>query len=267
LSNYADKKMAKIDKKFYEEELERLQLELVKFQYWVKFHGLRVCVVFEGRDAAGKGGTIKRIHSPLNPRGARVVALSKPSDTEKTQWYFQRYIQHLPAAGEIVIFDRSWYNRAGVERVMGFCSDKEYDEFMRSCPDFEKMLVREGIILIKYWITVDEDEQEKRFKDRASNPAKRWKLSEIDIASWNKWEEYSRAKDEMMRKTDIPEAPWWNVDCNEKRRGHLNCISHLLSQIPYKDIIPPPIDLHDRKIDMTYERPPKERIRWIKEVY
>jgi len=259
--------MAKIDKKFYEEELIKLQLELVKLQYWVKAKNLRVCIVFEGRDAAGKGGTIKRIHSPLNPRGARVVALTKPSDTEATQWYFQRYIEHLPAAGEIVIFDRSWYNRAGVEKVMGFCSKNEYDEFMRACPEFEKMLVRSGIILIKYWITVDEDEQEERFRDRASNPAKRWKLSDIDIASWDKWEEYSRAKDEMMRLTDIPEAPWWNVDCNEKKRGHLNCITHLLGQIPYEDIIPPLIELPKRKIDYTYERPPKDRIKYIKEVY
>jgi polyphosphate kinase 2 len=259
--------MSKIDKKFYDEELIRLQLELVKLQYWVKAKNLRVCIIFEGRDAAGKGGTIKRIHSPLNPRGARVVALSKPSDTEATQWYFQRYIQHLPAAGEIVIFDRSCYNRAGVEKVMGFCSKNEYEEFMRACPEFEKMLVRSGIILIKYWITVDEDEQEARFRDRASNPAKRWKLSDIDIASWDKWEEYSRAKDEMMRLTDIPEAPWWNVDCNEKKRGHLNCITHLLGKIPYEDIIPPLIELPKRKIDSTYERPPKDRIKYIKEVY
>jgi polyphosphate kinase 2 len=229
--------------------------------------GLRLCIIFEGRDAAGKGGTIKRITSPLNPRGARVVALSKPSDTERTQWYFQRYIQHLPAAGEIVIFDRSWYNRAGVEKVMGFCTQDEYDEFMRTCPDFERMIVRSGIILIKYWITVDEDEQEERFRERASDPAKRWKLSDIDIASWDKWEDYSRAKDEMMKITDIPEAPWWNVDCNDKKKGHLNCISHLLSQIPYKDIIPPPIELPNRVIDYTYNRPPKERLRYIKELY
>lgn len=259
--------MSKIDKKFYDEELIRLQLELVKLQYWVKAKNLKVCIVFEGRDAAGKGGIIKRIHSPLNPRDARVAALSKPSDTEATQWYFQRYIKHLPAAGEIVIFDRSWYNRAGVERVMGFCSKNEYDEFMRACPEFEKMMVRSGIILIKYWITVDDVEQEARFRDRASNPAKRWKLSDIDIASWDKWDEYSRAKDEMMKLTDIPETPWWNVDCNDKRRGHLNCITHLLGQIPYEDLIPPLIELPDRKIDSTYERPPKDRIKYIKEVY
>ncbi|GAB1370298.1 polyphosphate kinase 2 [Candidatus Kapaibacterium sp.] len=259
--------MSKIDKKFYESELERLQLELVKFQYWIKNQGLKVCIIFEGRDAAGKGGTIKRIHAPLNPRGARVVALSKPSSTEQTQWYFQRYIQHLPSAGEIVIFDRSWYNRAGVERVMGFCTDDEYHEFMRACPDFERMLVRSGTILIKYWITVDEDVQEERFRERALNPAKRWKLSDIDIASWNKWSEYSRAKDEMMRITDIPEAPWWNVDMNDKKKGHLNCISHLLSQISYEDVIPGPIELGNRKIDNSYERPPKNRIRWVKEKY
>jgi polyphosphate kinase len=265
-----DKKNSKnngIDKNVYESELERLQLELVKLQYWIKKEGLKVCVLFEGRDAAGKGGIIKRIQEPLNPRGASVVALTKPTELERTQWYFQRYITHLPAAGEIVIFDRSWYNRAGVEHVMGFCTKHEYDEFMRSCPEFEKMLVRSGIILIKYWITVDEDEQEKRFRDRARDPSRRWKLSDIDIASWDKWEEYSRAKDIMIRLTDIPESPWYNVDCNDKKKGRLNCIAHLLGQIPYKDVIPPPMELPERNIDSSYVRPPKNQIRYVHEIY
>lgn len=265
--NKKNHKDIRMDKSVYEKELERLQLELVKLQYWIKKEGLKVCILFEGRDAAGKGGIIKRIHEPLNPRGARIVALPKPTEREQSQCYFQRYIEHLPAGGEIVIFDRSWYNRAGVEHVMGFCSKEEYDEFIRSCPDFEKMLVRSGIILLKYWITVDEDEQEKRFRERATDPSKRWKLSDIDIASWNKWEEYSRAKDIMIRMTDIPESPWYNVDCNDKRRGRLNCIVHLLGQIPYRDVTPPPLELPVRTIDNTYVRPPKNEIRYVPEMY
>ena len=257
----------RLDKRYYEYELEQLQLELVKMQYWIKQQGLKVCIIFEGRDAAGKGGTIKRIHAPLNPRGATIVALPKPTERERSQWYYQRYIQYLPAAGEIVTFDRSWYNRAGVEHVMGFCTPDEYNEFLRSCPEFERMLVRSGIILLKYWITVDEDEQEKRFRERALNPAKRWKLSDIDIASWHKWDEYSRAKDTMMRATDIKESPWWNVDCNDKRRGHLNCISHILSQIRYKDATPPPIELTERNIDHSYVRPPRAEIKYVPQIF
>jgi polyphosphate kinase 2 len=260
-------KKEKSEKKNYETELARLQLELVKMQYWIKSEGLKVCILFEGRDAAGKGGMIKRINEPLNPRGARVVALTKPTETERSQWYYQRYVEHLPSAGEIVIFDRSWYNRAGVDRVMGFCTKEEYDEFMRSCPDFERMLVRSGIILLKYWVTVDDEEQERRFRERATNPAKRWKLSDIDIKSWDKWDEYSRAKDIMIRMTDIPEAPWWNVDCNDKKKGHLNCITHILGQIAYKEIIQPSIELPPRKVDRTYSRPPRNEIRYISSNY
>ncbi len=261
------KEQLKIEKKYLEAELIRLQLELVKLQYWIKQEGLKLCILFEGRDAAGKGGIIKRILDPLNPRGARIVALTKPSDIEKNQWYFQRYVEHLPTNGEIVVFDRSWYNRAGVEKVMGFCSDDEYREFLRSCPEFERMLVRSGIILLKYWITVDEDEQERRFRDRAADPAKRWKLSDMDLASWDKWDEYSRAKDVMIRATDITEAPWFNVNCNDKPKGRLNCISHILRQIPYKDIIPPPFTFRERQTDHSYIRPPKNDLRYVPELY
>lgn len=261
------KKNGKMSNDFYNEEIQRLQNELVKLQYWVRDKGLRVVILFEGRDAAGKGGTIKRITEPLNPRGARVVALSKPSDIERTQWYFQRYISHLPSAGEIVIFDRSWYNRAGVERVMGFCSNEAYQEFMRSCPEFERMLVRSGIILLKYWFSVSDEEQEKRFIGRVSNPMKSWKFSDMDLESWNKWVEYSKAKDEMFKYTDIKQAPWFVVDSDDKKKARLNCIAHILGQIPYEDIIPKPLELPPRKIVENYIRPPREDQTFVPEVY
>ncbi len=261
------KKNGKLAKKFYEPELENLQFELVKLQYWIKHTGLRLCLVFEGRDAAGKGGIIKRIREPLNPRGCRVVALSKPSDVERTQWYFQRYVDHLPSAGEIVIFDRSWYNRAGIERVMGFCTDAEYTEFLRSCPEFEKMLTRSGITLIKYWVSVSDEEQERRLKDRVSNPAKRWKFSEMDLKSWNKWEEFSRAKDNLFKYTDTKVNPWWNVESDDKKKARLNCISHILSSIDYKDVTPKPIELPPRRISNNYIRPPHEELSIIPDKY
>jgi polyphosphate kinase 2 len=245
-----------LDKKFYKKELKRLQGELVKLQYWVRQENMRVVLIFEGRDAAGKGGVIKRIIEPLNPRGVRLVALGTPSDMERTQWYFQRYVQHLPAAGEIVIYDRSWYNRAGVEKVMGFCTNEEYWEFLRACPDFERMLVRSGIILLKYWISVSDKEQERRFQERATNPLKRWKLSPIDIRSREKWVAFSKAKDAMMSYTDIPEAHWYQVDGDDKRRARLNCIRHILDTIPYSDALPPPIKLTKRPPeDEHYTRP------------
>ena len=217
-----------------------LQLELVKLQHWVKQQGLKVVLIFEGRDAAGKGGTIKRLTEPLNPRGATVVALPAPSDRERSQWYFQRYVAHLPSAGEIVIFDRSWYNRGGVERVLGFCTDEEYREWLRSCPEFERMLVRSGIILLKYWFSVSDAEQERRFQDRAHDPLKRWKLSPMDLKSREKWVEFSKAKDEMFSVTDIREAPWFTIESDDKRRARLNCVSHILDQIPYQDALPGP---------------------------
>ena len=250
-------KINRLDKKFFEKELSRLQLELVKFQYWVKDQGLRVVLLFEGRDAAGKGGIIRRIIEPLNPRGVRLVALGTASDVEKTQWYFQRYVAHLPAAGEIVIFDRSWYNRANVERVMGFCTDQQYWEFMHSCPEFERMLVRSGIVLLKYWLSVSDEEQEKRFQSRAQDPTRRWKLSPMDVESRARWVEYSKAKDIMMEYTDIPEARWHQINSDDKRRARLICIRHLLDTIPYKDIIPRTIELPERPpADHTYVRPP-----------
>jgi polyphosphate kinase len=215
-------------------------------------------VVFEGRDAAGKGGTIKRLTEPLNPRGANVVALPAPSSRETSQWYFQRYVAHLPAAGEIVIFDRSWYNRGGVERVLGFCTKAEHHEWMRSCPEFERMLVRSGIILLKYWFSVSDAEQERRFQERANDPLKRWKLSPMDLKSREKWAEFSRAKDEMFAVTDIPEAPWFTVESDDKRSARLNCLSHLLDQIPYEDALPGPIELPPRPEQQKYDRPPKD---------
>ena len=242
----------------YEEKLEELHLELVKMQYWIKETGQKLVLVFEGRDAAGKGGTIKTIAEPLNPRGCRVVALGTPSDRERTQWYFQRYVAHLPAAGEIVLFDRSWYNRAGVEHVMGFCTEEEYVEFLRACPEFERMLVRSGIILLKYWFSVSDDEQERRFKERAGNPARRWKLSPMDLESRAKWVDYSRAKDEMFAATDIKQAPWWTVEADDKRRARLNCIAHVLGSVPYHDVTPPPLELPKRRPPKgDYVRPPK----------
>ncbi len=246
----------KIKNSVYEKKLEKLQLELIKLQHWIQDRGLKVVVIFEGRDAAGKGGTIKRITQSLNPRICRVVALGTPSDRERTQWYFQRYVPHLPAAGEMVLFDRSWYNRAGVERVMGFCSEEEYREFLRTCPEFERMLVRSGIILLKYWFSVSDEEQERRFQQRNQDPIRRWKLSPMDLESRKKWFMYSKAKDDMFLYTDIKQAPWYVVDADVKKRARLNCISHLLSMIPYRDLTPKPIKLPPRQEEVGYVRPP-----------
>jgi polyphosphate kinase len=247
----------RLKKKVYEQELERLQVELVKLQHWIKETGYRAAVVFEGRDAAGKGGVISRIAERTNPRIVRTVALGVPSDRERTQWYFQRYVEQLPAAGELILFDRSWYNRAGVERVMGFADEDQVNEFLRTCPEFERMLVRSGIHLIKYWFSVSDEEQERRFRARAEDPVKRWKLSPIDLESWERWQDYSRAKDEMFAHTDIKQAPWWVVDGEIKRHARLNCIAHLLDQIPYEDLTPGPVELPPRPEPRRgYVRPP-----------
>ena len=251
----------------YEAELLRLQIELVKLQEWIKERGLRVIVIFEGRDAAGKGGVIKRITESTNPRVVRVVALGTPSDREKTQWYFQRYVEHLPAGGEMVLFDRSWYNRAGVERVMGFATPDQVEEFLRSCPQFERMLVRSGTILVKYWFSVSDEVQEERFQERIANPTKRWKLSPMDIESRNRWQEYSHAKDEMFARTDLTQTPWWVVNADDKRHARLNCISHLLSQIPYEDLTPEQFDLPDRPPHSDYVRPPMDEQTFVPEIY
>lgn len=256
-----------LKRKFYEKELARLQLELIKLQEHIKNKGLKVVVIFEGRDTAGKGGTIKRITEALNPRICRVVALGTPTEREKTQWYFQRYVAHLPASGEMVLFDRSWYNRAGVERVMDFCTDEEYQEFLRSCPEFERMLVRSGIILIKYWLSVDAEEQARRFKDRIENPSKRWKISEMDLEARNKWVDYSRAKDDMFKYTDIKQAPWFVVESHDKRRARLNCISHLLNQIPYEDLRLEPMKLPPLQSDQHYIRPPRSDQTYVPEIF
>jgi polyphosphate kinase 2 len=254
----------RLRRKVYEQELRRLQIELVKLQQWVKDTGYRAVVIFEGRDAAGKGGVISRITDKTNPRVVRTVALGVPSDRERTQWYFQRYVEHLPAAGEIVLFDRSWYNRAGVERVMGFASEDEVAEFLRSVPEFERMLVRAGLHLVKFWFSISDEEQERRFRSRAEDPTKRWKLSPIDLASWDRWEDYSRAKDAMFAATDIPEAPWWVVDGEVKRHARLNCIAHLLDEIPYEDLTPDPVELPPRPAPSGhYERPPMHRQRFV----
>jgi polyphosphate kinase 2 len=258
---------SKISNKKYEKHLANLQLELVKMQYWVKHTGTRIVVLFEGRDAAGKGGTIKRITEPLNPRGCRVVALGTPNESEKTQWYFQRYITHLPAAGEIVCFDRSWYNRAGVEHVMGFCTEKQYNNFLQDCPEFERMLVRSGIILLKYWFSVSDEEQERRFQSRTIDPARRWKLSPMDLESRDKWIEYSKAKDAMFSHTNIPEAPWFTVEADDKKRARLNCIHHLLTKIPYQDMTPPAMELPKRKAADNYARPPRNEQFFIPSAY
>ena len=248
----------KLKNSVYEARLAKLQIELVKLQEWVKQQGLKVVVVFEGRDAAGKGGAIKRITECLNPRVCRVVALGTPTERERSQWYFQRYVSQLPAAGEIVMFDRSWYNRAGVERVMGFCTDEEHQEFLRSCPEFERMLVRSGITLIKYWFSINDAEQERRFRSRLKDPTKRWKLSPMDVESRQRWVEYSRAKDEMFAFTDIKQAPWFVVDADDKRRARINCISHLLTRIPYQDVHQAKIKLPPRQQTVGYVRPPLE---------
>ncbi|MEA4958953.1 MAG: polyphosphate kinase 2 [Anaerolineaceae bacterium] len=249
-------KMPEIPDKVSEKELQKLQIELVKLQGWIKEKGLRVVVLFEGRDAAGKGGTIKRITETLNPRIVRVVALATPTEREKTQWYFQRYVAHLPAAGEMVLFDRSWYNRSGVERVMGFCTQEQVEEFFRSVPEFEKMLIRSGIILIKYWFSVSNEEQEHRFQARMNDITRRWKLSPMDLASRSHWVEYSKAKDEMFRFTDTKQSPWYVVNADDKKRARLNCISHLLSKIPYEDLTPETMVLPPRQEDSGYVRPP-----------
>jgi polyphosphate kinase 2 len=259
---------SKLSKKEYKKELARLQVELVKMQYWAKHTGARIVILFEGRDAAGKGGTIRRITEPLNPRGCRVVALGTPSDREKTEWYFQRYVLHLPAAGEIVCFDRSWYNRAGVEHVMGFCTDEQYQEFMQTCPEFERMLVRSGIVLLKYWFSVSDEEQERRFQSRTTDPARRWKLSPMDLESRDRWVEYSQAKDAMFAHTNIPEAPWFTVEADDKKRARLNCISHFLSKIPYVDMTPEPLELPPRKsAPHDYGRPPRNEQFFVPQVY
>ena len=259
--------MSGLDRKTFDKELRRLQRELVIQQQYIRETGLRVVVIFEGRDAAGKGGVIKRINERLNPRWCKTVALGTPTEVEKTQWYFQRYVPHLPAAGEMVMFDRSWYNRAGVERVMGFCTDQQYQEFMRSCPEFERMLVRSGIILVKYWFSVSDEEQERRFQARVADPMRRWKLSPMDLKSRERWVEYSRAKDEMFRYTDIKQAPWYVVDADDKRRARLNCISHLLSLIPYEDLTPETITLPARQDDIAYVRPPMTDQTFVPAVY
>jgi len=260
-------KPQKMADRAYGKALKGIYVELVKWQYWIKQQGLRVVIVFEGRDAAGKGGTIKRLMEPLNPRGCNVVALPAPSDREKTQWYFQRYVPHLPAAGEIAVFDRSWYNRAGVERVMGFCSDTEYREFLRSCPEFERMLVRSGIILLKYWFSVSDEEQERRFQKRASDSTKHWKLSPMDLESRSRWVEYSKAKDEMFFYTDIAEAPWYVVNADDKKRARLNCLSHILKAIPYQDVMPAPLELPERTNLGDYKRPDMDTQTFVPEKY
>lgn len=257
----------KLKRKKYERELEKLQVELVKLQYWIKQKGLKVVVIFEGRDAAGKGGVIKRITYRLNPRIAHVVALTTPAGREKTQWYFQRYVAHLPAAGEMALFDRSWYNRAGVERVMGYCTDAQYEEFMRSCPEFERMLLRSGIRLVKYWFSVSDEMQERRFQKRNTDPLRRWKLSPIDLEARARWIDYSRAKDEMFKYTDLKQAPWYVVDADDKRRARLNCIHHLLSLFEYQDLTPPPLELPARQEDGAYIRPPITDQTIVPEVY
>ena len=254
-------------KKFYTEELRKLQLELAKLQKWVKANGVKVVVVFEGRDAAGKGGVIKRITRRMNSRICRVVALDKPTEKEQTQWYFQRYVKELPSAGEIVLFDRSRYNRAGVERVMGFCTEEQVEEFFRSCPEFEKMLMRSGIILIKYWFSVSEDVQVQRFQSRMDDRTRRWKLSPMDLEARKRWVDYSRAKEDMLRHTDTKQSPWFVVDGNNKRKARLNCIHHLLSQIDYEHITPPEIELPDKQEDNSYVRPPIDEQNFVPEVY
>ncbi len=261
------RKNGKLNASYYLEELARLQEELVKLQYWVKDQGLRVAILFEGRDAAGKGGVIKRILERTNPRIIRVVALGIPTEREKTQWYFQRWVAHLPAGGEVVLFDRSWYTRAITEKVMGFCNDDEYNDFLRSCPEFERMLVRSGIAVLKYWFSVSDDEQERRFQKRAQDPRRRWKLSPMDIESRDRWVEYSRAKDRMMEFTDIKECPWYVVDANDKMRARLNCISHILSSIAYEDVLPEPIELPVRVDHGGYLRPPIDTQTFVPSAY
>ena len=253
----------RLPKALYERELFRLQAELVTMQEWIRAEGKRLVVIFEGRDAAGKGSTIKRVTQYLNPRVARIAALPAPSDRERTQWYFQRYVAQLPAAGEIVLFDRSWYNRAGVERVMGYCTPDEYHRFLHQCPIFERMLVEDGIILRKYWFSVSDAEQEARFRSRLADPMRQWKLSPMDLESITQWEEYSRAKDQMLVHTDIPEAPWWVVDNDDKRRSRIDMIHHLLSTVPYVPVERPAVVLPERPASKGYVRPPRDSQRYV----
>ena len=257
----------KIDKKSYEKELSKLHVELVKLQEWIKHRGLKVVVIFEGRDAAGKGGAIKRITECMNPRVCRVAALPAPTEREKTQWYFQRYIAHLPSAGEMVLLDRSWYNRAGVERVMGFCSDEEHREFLHSCPQFERMLIRAGIILVKYWFSVSDKQQQERFRGRLNDQTKHWKLSPMDLESLSRWVDYSRAKDEMFSYTDTKESPWYVVNADNKRCARLNCIRHLLSLIPYSNVPRAKVELPKRITKTGYVRPPMQHQTFVPEYY
>ena len=253
----------KFPKKLYEKELLRLQEELVKMEEWVQATGARIVVVFEGRDAAGKGSVIKRITEYLNPRITKHVALPKPTERERTQWYFERYIAELPAAGEVVLFDRSWYNRAGIEKVMGFCTPEEHGRFLRQCPIFERLLVEDGIHLVKYWFSVSDAEQERRFQARLDDPLKRWKVSEMDIESRKRWVDYSKAKDEMLAHTDIADSPWYQVEADDKRRARINCIAHLLSVVPYKDQDVPKLELEARPGAGDYQRPPRQRSRYV----
>jgi polyphosphate kinase 2 len=261
------KKKKKLNLGEYENFLRNLEIELVKLQEWVKANKLKVVVVFEGRDAAGKGGVIKTIAGCMNPRICRIVALGVPTEKERSQWYFQRYVSQLPSGGEIVLFDRSWYNRAGVEKVMGYCTDEEYEEFLRECPEFERMLIRSGIILVKYWFSVSDREQENRFQDRIKDPTKRWKISPIDIKSRDRWVEYSMAKDKMFSFTDTKQSPWYVVHADDKRRARLNCIDHLLSLIPYEDLTPKPFKLSPLKHDVAYVRSPVTDQTFVPEKY
>lgn len=263
----APDKTIRINKKVYEKELARLQIELVNLQEWIKYKGLRVVVVFEGRDAAGKGGTIKRIVQYLNPRLCSIAALPAPTDREKTQWYYQRYVAHLPAAGEMVLFDRSWYNRAGVERVMNFCTEAQYKEFLMTCPLFERMLIQSGIILVKYWFSVSDEEQERRFQQRIDNPTRQWKISPMDMESRMRWVEYSKAKDAMFAYTDTKHSPWHVVEADDKRCARLNCIRHLLSLIPYGKVPRAKLELPPRPRDKGYVRPPKSEFTYVPQVY
>ena len=256
-----------LSKKFYRKELAKLHVELVRLQRYIRINNKRIVVLFEGRDAAGKGGAIRRITAPLNPRICRIVALSKPTEREKTQWYFQRYAHHLPAGGEMILFDRSWYNRAGVERVMGFCSEEEYWEFLRECPIFERMLIQSGITLIKYWFSVSAEEQERRFRRRIEDPIRRWKISPMDIESRARWTDYSRAKDQMFLHTSLPNSPWWVIEADDKRRARLNCIAHLLDQIPYRRIEMPEITLPPLQSDQGYVRPAMETQRIVEDQF
>ncbi len=254
-------------KKQFEAELATQQVELVRMLEWIRHTGHKLVVLFEGRDAAGKGGTIKRITDPLNPRACRVIALPKPTERQRTQWYFQRYVPDLPAAGEMVVFDRSWYNRAGVERVMGFCTDDEYWDFLRSVPEFERMLMRSGVQVVKYWFSVSDEEQERRFQARIDDPTKQWKLSDMDMYARTRWVEYSKAKDVMVEWTSTTESPWWEVDADDKRSARLNCIHHLLSQVPYSEVPTTATTMPARQPDPGYQRPPKESLNWIPSVY